>query len=363
MKKFLAITLVLLMLLGVVACGNSDAKDTDGTPDTTDTPETAVGTNDTTENADDTTENPNEITNSDLQIDITVISGTTGMGFAQMMDANANGNARFKYNFDIVSDASLASGAIISGEADMAAVPTNLAAVLYNKTNGGIQVVAVNTLGVLYLLSSGPELASPEDLAGKTIYCCNQGANPEYISRYLLEANGFEVGKDVMLDFTYNSPDELATAIATGIVDFAILPEPKVTAVMTQNPDVKAVLSLEDVWTAVSGGTSLVQGCLVARKEFIENNKAELDAFLSDYAASIDFVNADPASASQIIAANGIIPKAPLAQKAIPNCNIAYLDGTDMQVAMDAFFQVLFAANPASVGGKLPDAGLYYIAQ
>ena len=166
-----------------------------------------------------------------------------------------------------------------------------------------------------------------------------------------------------MLDFTYNSPDELATAIALGKVEFAVLPEPKVTAVMTQNPDVKAVLSLEDVWSQVSGGTSLVQGCLIARKEFIENNKAELDAFLSDYAASIDFVNADPKAASEIIAANGIIPKAPIAEKAIPNCNIAYLDGADMQVAMDAFFQVLFAANSASVGGKLPDAGLYYIAQ
>ena len=254
---------------------------------------------------------------SDLEINVTVIAGTTGMGFAQIMDENAKGTAPFKYNFDIVSDASLASGAIINGTADMAAVPTNLAAVLYNKTNGGIQVVAVNTLGVLYLLSSGPEIASPEDLAGKTIYCCNQGANPEYISKYLIEAHGFEVGKDVMLDFTYNTPDELATAIATGIVEFAILPEPKVTAVMTQNQNVKIVLSLEDVWSQVSGGTSLVQGCLVARKEFIEAHKAELEAFLSDYAESIDFVNADPAAASEIIAANGIIPKAPLAQKAV----------------------------------------------
>ncbi len=247
MKKFLAITLVLLMLLGVVACGNGGAKDTEGAPDTTDTPETSVGTDDTTEIPADSTDETtpsDDVTDSDLEINVTVIAGTTGMGFAQIMDANANGSSRFKYNFDIVSDASLASAAIISGEADMAAVPTNLAAVLYNKTNGGIQVVAVNTLGVLYLLSSGPELASPEDLAGKTIYCCNQGANPEYISRYLLEAAGFEVGKDVMLDFTYNSPDELATAIASGIVDFAVLPEPKVTAVMTQNQDVNIVLSL-----------------------------------------------------------------------------------------------------------------------
>lgn len=355
MKRLLLSTLALLLVLALVACGGG-AKDnetnlpntTDNTPADTQTPDTGK---------------VDEPVKSDLEINVTVIAGTTGMGFAQIMDENAKGNAPFKYNFDIVSDASLASGAIINGTADMAAVPTNLAAVLYNKTNGGIQVVAVNTLGVLYLLSSGPEIASPEDLAGKTIYCCNQGANPEYISKYLLEANGFEVGKDVMLDFTYNTPDELATAIATGIVEFAILPEPKVTAVMTQNQNVKIVLSLEDVWSAVSGGTSLVQGCLVARKEFIEAHKAELDAFLADYAESIDFVNADPAAASEIIAANGIIPKAPLAQKAIPNCNIAYLDGAEMQTAMDAFFNVLFAANPASVGSKLPDAGLYYIAQ
>ncbi len=353
MKKILALTLALLMILAMAACSGSDPKETENNG--------TEGTPDTTDNA--APVDPDAELNSDLEIDITVIAGTTGMGFAKIMDDSAKGSGRFKYNFDIVSDASLASGAIISGEADMAAVPTNLAAVLYNKTNGGIQVVAVNTLGVLYLLSSGPEITNIEDLAGKTVYCCNQGANPEYISKYLLEANGLTVGEDVQLDFTYNTPDELATAIATGKIDLAVLPEPKVTAVMTQNENVKIALSLEDVWMQASGGISLVQGCLIARKEFVEANKAELDAFLSDYAASIGFVNTDPKAASEIIAANGIIPKAPLAEKAIPNCNIAYLDGEDMQIGMDEFFKVLFAANPASVGGKLPDAGLYYIAE
>ncbi len=354
MKRLLLSTLALLLILTLVACGGGAKDNETNLPDTTENVPADTQTPDTNK--------VDDPVKSDLEINVTVIAGTTGMGFAKIMDDNAKGTSALKYNFDIVSDASLASGAIISGTADMAAVPTNLAAVLYNKTNGGIQVVAVNTLGVLYLLTTA-DITNPSEIVGKTIYCCNQGANPEFISRYLLEANGLVVGQDVFLDFTYNSPDELATAIATGIVEFAVLPEPKVTAVMSQNENVRILVALEDIWSQVSGGKSLVQGCLVARKEFIEAHKAELDAFLADYAASIEYVNTNPKEASEIIAANGIIPKAPLAEKAIPRCNIAYVDGAEMQAAMDAFFKVLFDANPASVGSKLPDAGLYYIAQ
>ena len=353
MKRLLLSTLALLLVLALVACGGGAKDKETNLPETTNTPVDTQAPD--TDKVDDPAQ-------SDLEINVTVIAGTTGMGFAQIMDENAKGTSPFKYNFDIVSDASLASGAIINGTADMAAVPTNLAAVLYNKTNGGVQVVAVNTLGVLYLLTTN-EVTSPEDIVGKTIYCCNQGANPEFISRYLLEASGLTVGQDVFLDFTYNTPDELATAIATNKIEYAVLPEPKVTAVMSQNENVKIFIALEDVWSQISGGKSLVQGCLVARKEFIEAHKNELDAFLADYAASIAFVNENPKEASEVIAANGIIPKAPLAEKAIPRCNIAYLDGVEMQAAMDEFFKVLFAANPASVGGKLPEADLYYVAE
>ena len=353
MKRLLLSTLSLLLVLVLVACGGGAKDKETNLPETTNTPVDTQAPD--TDKVDDPVQ-------SDLEINVTVIAGTTGMGFAQIMDENAKGTSPFKYNFDIVSDASLASGAIINGTADMAAVPTNLAAVLYNKTNGGVQVVAVNTLGVLYLLTTN-EVTAPDDIVGKTIYCCNQGANPEFISRYLLEANGLTVGQDVLLDFTYNTPDELATAIATNKIEYAILPEPKVTAVMSQNENVKIFIALEDVWSQISGGKSLVQGCLVARKEFIEAHKNELDAFLADYAASIAFVNENPKEASEVIAANGIIPKAPLAEKAIPRCNIAYLDGAEMQAAMDEFFKVLFAANPASVGGKLPAADLYYVAE
>lgn len=353
MKRLLLSTLALLLVLVLVACGGGAKDKETNLPETTNTP-IDTQTPDT-----DKVDDPAQ---SDLEINVTAIAGTTGMGFAQIMDENAKGTSPFKYNFDIVSDASLASGAIINGTADMAAVPTNLAAVLYNKTNGGVQVVAVNTLGVLYLLTTN-EVTAPDDIVGKTIYCCNQGANPEFISRYLLEANGLTVGQDVFLDFTYNTPDELATAIATNKIEYAVLPEPKVTAVMSQNENVKIFIALEDVWSQISGGKSLVQGCLVARKEFIEAHKNELDAFLADYAASIAFVNENPKEASEVIAANGIIPKAPLAEKAIPRCNIAYLDGAEMQAAMDEFFKVLFAANPASVGGKLPAADLYYVAE
>ena len=177
MKRLLLSTLALLLVLVLVACGGGAKDKETNLPETTNTPVDTQAPD--TDKVDDPAQ-------SDLEINVTVIAGTTGMGFAQIMDENAKGTSPFKYNFDIVSDASLASGAIISGTADMAAVPTNLAAVLYNKTNGGVQVVAVNTLGVLYLLTTN-EVTAPDDIVGKTIYCCNQGANPEFISRYLLD--------------------------------------------------------------------------------------------------------------------------------------------------------------------------------
>ena len=192
-----------------------------------------------TDTAADTEKDEENSIDNTLPFNITVISGTTGMGFAKMMDDVKNGAASFPYNFEIVSGADVVAPAIIGKTADIAAVPTNLAAVLYNKTGGEIVVLAANTLGVLYLIENGDSITDVESLRGKTIYCCQQGANPEYISAYLLNESGLEVGKDVFLDFTYNTPDELATAVATGIVDNAILPEPKVTIAKAAAEQVK----------------------------------------------------------------------------------------------------------------------------
>ena len=367
MKKLLAIILSIAMLLCFAACGNTAAGGNDTESDTTLSTDTETSTDtaaDTgTDTAADTAAGTEEVkVDNELPFNITVISGTTGMGFAKLMNDTENGNASFAYNFEIVSGADVVAPAIINGSTDIAAVPTNLAAVLYAKTNGEVQILAANTLGVLYVIENGETVNSMSDLSGKTVYCCQQGANPEYISSYLFTESGLEIGKDVILDFTYNTPDELATAIATGAVDLAILPEPKVTATLSQNENLRRAINMSEVWNEVTGGLPLIQGCIVARKSFVDEHPAEVALFLEEYEASVTFTNTNPEEAAEMIAAAGIIPKAPLALRAIPFCNITYLSGSDIAEPMTNFFNVLYAANPASVGGAVPAQEIFYIA-
>ncbi len=351
MKKLISLILALIMLFAFTSCtnGNTQNEETNASSDTVaeNTPDTSADTEDV------------QIDNT-LPFNITVISGTTGMGFAKLMNDAKEGNASFPYNFEIVSGADVVAPAIINGSTDIAAVPTNLAAVLYAKTKGEVQILAANTLGVLYVIENGESINSISDLAGKTVYCCQQGANPEFISNYLLTESGLKVGEDVMLDFTYNTPDELATAIATGAVDIAILPEPKVTATLAQNEALRRAINLSDVWNDVTGGLPLIQGVIIARKAFANEHPAEVEQFLSEYKASIAFTSTNKEEAAEMIATAGIIPKAPLALKALPFCNIAFLSGNDMKKPMMSFFNVLFAANPASVGGALPAEDIFY---
>lgn len=355
MKKLLAIILSILMLISLASCagGNEGAEtETNAVSDTASTTDTSAETEAETDAA--------EEIDRDLAFNITVISGTTGMGFAKMMNDAKNGTAGFDYSFEIVSGADVVAPAIINGTTDIAAVPTNLAAVLFAKTKGEVQILAANTLGVLYVIENGETVNNIGDLAGKTVYCCQQGANPEFITRYLLDESGLT---DVTLDFTYNTPDELATAVATGTVDLAILPEPKVTATLAQNEALRRAVNLTEVWQEVTGGLELIQGCIVARKAFIDEHPAEVDLFLEEYEASVAFTNTNIEEAAEMIAEAGIIPKAPLAKKAIPFCNIAFLSGADIVEPMTAFFNVLHTANPASVGGAVPSADIFYTAK
>ena len=354
MKKLISIILALIMLFALVSCtgGNAQNEDTNAVSDTA------------TESVSDTAADTEEIkVDNTLPFNITVISGTTGMGFAKLMNDAKEGKASFPYKFEIVSGADVVAPAIINGSTDIAAVPTNLAAVLYAKTQGEVQILAANTLGVLYVIENGESITGISDLAGKTVYCCQQGANPEFISNYLLTESGLKVGEDVMLDFTYNTPDELATAIATGAVDIAILPEPKVTATLAQNEALRRAINLSDIWNDVTGGLPLIQGVIIARKAFVEEHPAEVALFLDEYKASIEFTSTNKEEAAEMIASAGIIPKAPLALKALPFCNIAFVSGNDMKSPIMSFFNVLFAANPASVGGALPAEDIFYIAK
>lgn len=293
-------------------------------------------------------------------VNIAVLAGPTGMGAAKLMSDNTAGTTANAYNFTVATSPDEVTAAVINGTVDIAAVPTNLASVLFNKTEGAVEVIAVNTLGVLYMLENGNTINSVADLKGKTIYASGQASTPEYILRYILQKNGIDPDNDVTVTY-YGAHAELATLMSAGEVSIGMLPEPNVTAVMTANADVRVALNLTEEWNKVAGGeSSLMMGCVIVRKEYLDSNKKAVDKFLEEYKASINYVNSDYEAASQLIEANGIVAKAAVALKALPNCNIVYLDGAEMKTQLSGFLKVLFDANPSSVGGKLPDDAFYY---
>lgn len=314
-----------------------------------------------------TNENGNDALDKDLQVNVTVLSGTTGFGMAPLMQKHADGDAALNYNFKVEADATNVNAALINGSVDIAALPTNAASVVYNKTGGAIQLLAINTLGVLYLLDNGNNITSFADLKGKTVAAPAQ--NPTFIFKYLCEQNGLKVGApgdadvDVFIDNGYTSPAELQANVAAGNVTLAVLPEPLVTVVKSSNADVKVAMDLTAEWDKVAPKNSLVQGCIVVRKEFAEQHPAEVAAFLAEYEASVNFLSTNVAEAAEMVAAQGIFAKAPVAAKAIPNCNVCFMAGADMKSAMSTFLTVMMGVQPASIGGKLPADDFYYGAQ
>lgn len=293
-------------------------------------------------------------------INVTVLNGATGFGAAKLIDDAKNKKTVLNYNVSVETDASNVNAALISGSTDIAAIPTNAAAAVYNKTQGKIKVVAVNTLGVLYVVQNGDSVKSFEDLRGKTLYVPGQGSNPQYVTEYLCEKNGLKVGTDITLDYSYTAPADLRTAVAAGKVELAVLPEPMVTIAKSANAELNTALDLNAEWDKVSGSNSLTQGCIAVTAEFAENNPAELEKFLEEYEASVEYVKSNPEEGGQLVAAAGIFEKAPVAAKAIPNCNMCFITGESMKTALSEFYTVLEKANAAAIGGKLPDDGLYY---
>lgn len=293
----------------------------------------------------------------ELEIKISVLNGTTGFGAAKLISDTTDGKSELNYKFTVETDAANVTAGLINGSIDIAALPTNAAATVYNKTNGGIKIAAVNTLGVLYLVTNSEKVTidSIDDLEGKTVYCPAQ--NPSFIFDAICRANDL----NVTIDTAYAQPADLRTAIVSGQVDIAVLPEPMVTIAKANNAKLVTALDLTSEWEKAYGENTLMQGCIVVRTEWAEAHPKELEQFLSDYKASIEFTNASPAEAAELIVSTGVFAgKAPVAQKAIPNCNIVYSDGDDMATALTVFFEKLYAVNPAAVGGKLPDSGIYY---
>ncbi len=286
------------------------------------------------------------------------IAGPTGIGLANLMKAAKEDGGSLDYNIKLAASNDEIVAKITNKEADIVAVATNLASTLYNKTNGGIKVLAVNTLGVLNVVAKGVEINSIADLKGKTVYSTGQGANPEYILNKILEANNLKAGEDVKIEFV-SQPAELIAKIVPQTEAIVIAPQPVATTITVQDKNAKIVINLNDEWNKL-GDKKLVMGCIIARSEYIEENPEAIEAFLKDYEASIKAVSEDIDGTASACEEFGIIPKAAIAKKAIPYCNIVFEAGQEMKSDLSAYLEFLFNANPKSVGGKLPADDFYY---
>lgn len=321
-KKLLSLLLSVALMMSVLACGAS-AK----TPSTT--------------------------------VRIAGLKGPTTMGLVNLLDMEKKGTASLNYDLQLYGAADEIVPKLIKGELDMAAIPANLAATLYQKTNGGIQVMAVNTLGVLYVVEKGDTVHSFADLKGRTILSTGKGTTPEYVLRYLLKKNGLDPDKDVKIEYYSEASEVTAQMAATKKDAIAVLPQPYVTAAQIQDSSLRVVLDLTKEWNKVCD-TQLITGVTVVRKAYAEEHPEVVTAFLNDYKKSVDAANNDIDGTAALCEQVGVVAKAAIAKKALPKCNIVCRTGDEMQKDVAAYLQVLYDASPAAVGGKLPDSNFYW---
>ncbi|WP_138207672.1 ABC transporter substrate-binding protein [Haloimpatiens lingqiaonensis] len=330
-RKIYAIGLVVLMCFTIFlgGCSNSSKNNKNSAQNTTNTKEE--------------------------KIKIGALKGPTGIGMVKCMEENKD-----KYEISLFNSPDEVVSKIVSGELDGAAVPSNLAAVLYNKTKGDVNLVGVNTLGVLYIVENGNTIKDIKDLKGKTVYSSGKGSAPEFIFNYILKKNGLEPDKDVKIEYKMQHSD-LAASVASKEVKIALLPEPFVTSSKLKNKELNVPINLTEQWDkVVEDGSKLVMGAIVFRKDFVSNKKDSLNNFLKDYEKSVDFVNKNNQEAGKLAEKHGVMPKAKIAELAIPRCNIVLMQGEEAKKSIEGFLKVLFQSNPKSIGGKLPDEGFYY---
>lgn len=287
------------------------------------------------------------------------LKGPTTMGLVNLLDMEQQGTAALDYDLQLYGTADEIVPGLIKGELDMAAIPVNLAAALYQKTKGGIQVMAVNTLGVLYVVEKGDTVHSVADLAGRTILSTGKGTTPEYLLRYLLEKNGLDPDKDVNIQYCSEATEVTAQMAAAQKDAIAVLPQPYVTAAGMKDPSLRVALDLTAEWDKVSD-SKLVTGVTVVRTQYAQEHPDVVEAFLQEYAQSVRTANTDLDRTAALCEQQGVVAKAAIAKKALPACNIVCRTGDEMQKDISAYLSVLCAADPAAVGGKLPDEGFYW---
>ncbi len=298
------------------------------------------------------------ITKTDIRI--AALKGPTAIGMVKLMEDAATGTAANNYNFTIAGAADEISVGLVKGDFDIAALPCNLASVLYNKTQGGIKLAGINTLGVLYIVETGESITSVEDLKGKTIYSTGMGTTPQFTLNYLLTSHGIDPMKDVTIEYKTEAT-EVAAMLSDSEDAIAMLPQPYVTTVMMNNDKVKIALDVAKEWEQISkDGSGVVTGVVVVRSEFLEQNKEAFDVFMTEYTASAAYVNENIEEASSLTEKYDIF-KAAVMKKALPYCNITMLRGDDMKEKVNGYLTVLYNQNPQAVGGALPKDDFYYM--
>lgn len=291
-------------------------------------------------------------------MNIAVMTGPTAIGLVKVMSDAEAGTAANNYNFSVYGTPDEITTGLIKGELDAACVPSNLASVLYNKTEGEIVTAAINTLGVLYIVEAGDTIQSVQDLKGKTIYSTGQGTTPEYTLRYLLTESGIDPDTDVTIEYKSEAA-EVTTALAEATNAVAMLPQPYVTVAMTGNENLRIALSVTEEWEKLNEDSTVVTGVLVARKSYIEENEAAFNKFLEEYEASATYVNENVDAAADLVEHFNIF-KAAIAKKAIPYCNVTFIAGEEMKPLISSYLQVLFDQKAQAVGGAMPADDFYY---
>ena len=367
MKWFLSILMVAALMVAVTACGNKKTEKNDQTTVKNDKVEES--SKEEADEADTAKKDSKEESGEELKAPeltkeqaeeyrVAVLKGPTGIGFVKAWEDSDNGETINQYHVTAYGAADEITAGIAKGTIDIAAVPCNLASVLYAKTDGDISIVAINTLGVLSMITASEDIHSVQDLKGKTIYTTGQGTTPEYVLNYVLEKNGLTPGEDVKIEYRAEAAEASALMVEQG-QGVAMLPQPYVSTVLMKNENMKVCLDMTEEWNKVSD-EPMITGVVIARNEVIEKNKEAFTAFLKDYQNSINYVKEHTEEAAKLVDKHDIIKEA-VAKLAIPECNITFIAGDEMKKAVDAYLNVLFEANPQSVGGVLPDEHFYYV--
>lgn len=338
MKKLLSLLLVFCLVAALCAgCGSTPAEEPDAGDST-----------------------------SGVQDDVTIrlggLKGPTSMGMVKLLADNEEGQTTNQYEFTMAGSADELTPKILQGDLDILAVPVNLGAVLYNNSEGAVQLLAVNTLGVIYIVEKGGQTVTDwESLKGQTIYATGKGSTPEYALNYLLEENGLDPTTDVTIEWKSESSEIVAQMAAQDHV-IAMMPQPFVTVAQSKFDDLTVALDLTEEWDSLDNGSQLITAGLIVRTEFAQEHPQALAAFLEEYAASTEYVNENVADAAQLVEQYEIV-EAAVAEKAIPYCNIVCISGDEMKTSVQGYLQVLFDQMPQSVGGALPGDDFYYLAQ